>query len=84
MKKQASDQPILSIAEMLEIDSKRHNYAIPCGGVSPIDLLRAFGELHSGVDRCLLVRYGASWFVFECGRIYGIRQERARRRACRH
>lgn len=83
MKKQASDQPILSIAEMLEIDSKRHDYAIPCGGVSPIDLLRAFEELHSGVYRCLLVRYGA-WFVFECGRIYGIRQERARRRACRH
>ena len=71
----------LDIAEMLRIDRdhKGGSYTVPYGGVTPQDLLDAVEDMHKG-GSVRFLRHYAAWFLFECGRIYGIRQERDRRR----
>ena len=81
-------RPRITAAEMLALEDKVADYVLPEGD-DPVALFIAYAkhfnsELPSLRDNPqhteMLVAWG-SRFVFECGRVFGIRQERMKRRS---
>ncbi len=77
----------INAVEMLTIERKRADYIMPTSA-RPVELYEKFADYFDKVWReekktrmyeTIKGHYGLL-FVFECGRIFGIRMERARRR----